>query len=158
MSNVHPESVRCLNNTRKEWLNQNESQALISLLQQKYPFLMIDYIISFNSAVEIEGLKTFSAMDYTGLKKQILPLYVLIEIMGQMSEILIRASFKLDTKKGILAAISQLFITPYDIRIGETLVIKSTLKSIFNGFYQTFVTVTIGELKISEGFFTHAFK
>jgi|SRR5690554_859287 len=130
----------------------------INLLKQKPPFLMIDQILSFTAGRDIQGYKTFSRSDFPGFfSKTNLPLFILVETMGQLSEVLIRATFGKYEGYGILVAVNELTVLK-NTRMGQTLFIKSRLDNVFNGMYRTKAIVHAQNIKIAEALLVHTFK
>ena len=131
----------------------------INLLKQEFPLRMIDQILSCTVGQEIQGCKTIFPADYLGFYSQTrLPLFILVETMGQLSEILIRATFRKVAENGILAAVNKLDVINDTYKPGQTLLIHSRLDNVFRGLYQTKVTVRLQNTGIAQAILVHTFR
>jgi len=129
----------------------------IDLLNQKPPFLMVDQVITLKIGQEIWGYKRFGYEDFYCPKNNTLPLFSLVEMMGQLSEILIRVTDKKHGRKAFLAAINKLTVHEDTYRPGRTLKIYSRLDAAFNGIYRSVATVYDRKIKIAGATLVHAF-
>jgi 3-hydroxyacyl-[acyl-carrier-protein] dehydratase len=128
------------------------------LLNQRYPFIFIDSIKEFNNKKEITILKKFTCNDYyCQIGSFEIPQFVIIETMGQASELLIRLSYEMNQKSGYLASIQEYNIyktidIPCQVRIENNIVYQSI------EMFKTKSTVIYNNEKICEGFLIHVFK
>lgn len=136
---------------------------LVSLLKQRFPFLLVECITSYLPHKAIKGKKTFSSGDiWSGLslvsQNKCIPLFLLIETLGQLSEILIRASFtEVETKTGILAAVDKMDILG-NAECGDIMEIESVLENRFSNLYVTRTMAFNSKGTIVKATFVHTFK
>lgn len=136
---------------------------LVSLLKQRPPFLLVECITSYIPYKAIQGKKSFSSDDiWSGLalvsQNKNIPLFLLIETLGQLSEILIRASFKeVETKTGILVAVNKMDVLD-NVECGDIMEIESVLENRFKNLYATRTVAFNSKGAIIKAALVHTFK
>jgi 3-hydroxyacyl-[acyl-carrier-protein] dehydratase len=135
-----------------------ESRDFMRLLRQRFPFLMMERIILWEPGKTIEGIKKFSNDDMiSGFAHTQIPLFVFIETLGQLSEVLIRASDPGFPNSGKLAAINSFEVLDA-VSLDDSLRIKSSLENHFGHFYQTQVKAYVNDKLIIRGVLVHVFQ
>lgn len=127
-------------------------------LNQQYPFSFIERIEGIMPREWITGyINLTKASPYVITGIQELPLFVLLEIMGQHSELLIRNSWDLKDKKGFLGGIDKLSYHG----IGEDtyqLEVRNTIESFAMGIFKTNSVVSCKQNSICQGTFIHVIR
>ncbi|MBI9097265.1 MAG: hypothetical protein JEY91_02255 [Spirochaetaceae bacterium] len=122
-------------------------------LKQRFPFLMIDRIAMISSD-KIEGIKNISLSDNNFSGQYPLSIFWILELMGQMSEILIREIKKEYCAKIVLSKINNFIFEP-PLDYVASLKIKCKLDFSFNNHFQTEAGVYLNEQKISGCILQH---
>ncbi len=125
---------------------------MITKLKQQFPFSMIDRIISIEPG-KIQGIKKLSNND---IYRNMISNFVVLEVMGQLSEIMLRNTYKESHGKVFLAAIPHVKFNIKNMT-EDTISITSILKESFNGFYKTHTTAAFGKELIADATFVHCF-
>jgi 3-hydroxymyristoyl/3-hydroxydecanoyl-(acyl carrier protein) dehydratase len=127
-------------------------------LNQQYPFCFIDRIEGIMPGEWIAGkfnLTKASPYLIAGIQK--LPLFVLLEIMGQHSELLIRNSWDLKGKKGFLAGMNTLSYHGINESTCQ-LKVRNTIESSAMGIFKTSSVVSCNKDSICQGTFIHVIR
>jgi len=128
------------------------------VLKQRYPFSLVDRVIEIDLGKSIHGIKNISqACQYYDSESGALPLFFTLELMGQLSEILLRLSYDLSEKKGLLAGV-QGFEKYSQIIHCDILSIKNELLATANDIYKTKSAIIINNNLYCQGVFIHAFR
>lgn len=128
------------------------------IIKQRYPFIFVDRILEFEIGKDIHGIKNVSlGCSYYDPETGTIPLFVIFELMGQLSEVLLRLSYDLSEKKGLLAGIQGFEINnhnaPYD-----NLNIKNEMLIATADMYKTKSAIFINNQLLCQGIFIHVFR
>lgn len=135
-----------------------DALAISKYMDQKYPFCVVDRISDIEVGKRIVGYKNISSGDfYFQSSSNEIPLFVLLELMGQLSELLLRISADLSTQKGFLAGVQNFEI--YNINeISNSLIVKNELLASAAGIYKTSSTIYQNDKILCKGVLIHIFK
>jgi len=126
--------------------------------KQKYPFCFIDRVVEFEIGKSITGYKNEStASIYFESESGQIPLFALVELMGQLSELLLRMSIDLTEKTGYLAGVQDVKINN-KIELFDKLIVKNELITSFSGIYKTSSTIYHNNEVLCKGILIHNFK
>lgn len=141
-------------------IDSSSSKRLVDLLKQRFPFLLVERVIACEPGREIRGKKIFSTGDlWSGFPvPQKVPLFLLIEMLGQLSEILIRVSYKEEQQKtSMLVMVNGVEING-SVDCGDTVEINSVLVNKFKDLYLTRATAFTPEGATIRAILVHTFR
>lgn len=131
---------------------------IYKIINQRYPFIFIDKIKAFEKGKSIHGIKNITqTCPYYITETGTLPLFVIVELMGQLSEVLLRLSFDLAERRGFLAGVQSFEINnsniPYDILSIKNEILINTVD-----MYKTKSTIFTNNHLLCQGVFIHVFR
>lgn len=146
------------NQTSIDYPSEIKNFNIYKIINQRYPFIFIDKIIAIEKGKSIHGIKNITqTCPYYLTETGTLPLFVVIELMGQLSEVLLRLSFDLTERRGFLAGVQGYEInnsnTPYD-----NLSIKNEILINTVDMYKTKSTIFTNNHLLCQGVFIHVFR
>ena len=128
---------------------------LLKTLPQGYPFRMVDGVAGRQTGAWLQSRRVIGA-DSCHLcgSHRTLPLYALLESLGQTAELFIRGESDASAVL-VLAAVRELAIARFP-EVGSVLDIRAELRQKAGSFWETFIEAAVGGDRLASGVFVHA--